>query len=93
MNNSRFKILNVFSSCLYSIAAIGCFAPLTLGYPNNSSSYSNSISLSINDSPKEVIDQVWQIIYRDYMDSNGNYNSNEWLKKILRHILIWDLQK
>ncbi len=36
-------------------------------------------SLIIKDSPKEVIDQVWQIIYRDYLDSNGNYNSKEWL--------------
>ena len=24
---------------------------------------------SIHDSPKEVIDQVWQIVYRDYLDS------------------------
>ena len=28
---------------------------------------------SITDSPKEVIDQVWQIVYRDYLDSSGSY--------------------
>ncbi len=34
----------------------------------------------IQDSPKEVIDQVWQIIYRDYMDSNGSYQRKDWIK-------------
>ncbi|AAQ00059.1 MULTISPECIES: S41 family peptidase [Prochlorococcus] len=34
----------------------------------------------IEDSPKEVMDQVWQIIYRDYMDSTGKYDQKEWFK-------------
>ena len=33
----------------------------------------------INDSPKEVIDQVWQIIYRDYLDASGDYDEISWL--------------
>ena len=33
---------------------------------------------SITDSPKEVIDQVWQIVYRDYMDSSGAYTESRW---------------
>ncbi len=37
-------------------------------------------SLLVKNSPKEVLDQVWQIIYRDYLDSNGNYNKKSWLK-------------
>jgi carboxyl-terminal processing protease len=33
---------------------------------------------SISDSPKEVIDQVWQIVYRDYLDSSGDYDEKLW---------------
>ena len=33
---------------------------------------------SITDSPKEVIDQVWQIVYRDYLDSSGAYSEARW---------------
>ena len=33
---------------------------------------------SISDSPKEVIDQVWQIVYRDYLDSSGDYDEASW---------------
>ena len=33
---------------------------------------------SITDSPKEVIDQVWQIVYRDYLDSSGTYTESRW---------------
>ena len=34
----------------------------------------------IEDSPKEVIDEVWQIIFRDYLDSSGTYNPQDWIK-------------
>jgi carboxyl-terminal processing protease len=33
---------------------------------------------AITDSPKEVIDQVWQIVYRDYLDSSGTYTDDRW---------------
>ena len=33
---------------------------------------------SISDSPKEVIDQVWQIVYRDHLDSSGDYDEQSW---------------
>ena len=33
---------------------------------------------SIHDSPKEVIDQVWQIVYRDFLDSAGSYDEKTW---------------
>ena len=33
---------------------------------------------AISDSPKEVIDQVWQIVYRDYLDSTGAYSDARW---------------
>ena len=35
-------------------------------------------SPAIADSPKEVIDQVWQIVYRDYLDSSGSYTESRW---------------
>jgi len=32
----------------------------------------------ISDSPKEVIDQTWQIVFRDYLDTTGKYNAERW---------------
>ena len=43
-------------------------------------------SAAISDSPKEVIDQVWQIVYRDYLDSSGTYSSSSWRQ--LRRTLL-----
>ena len=41
----------------------------------------NSIESSIlKNSNKEVIDHVWQIIYRDFLDSDGNFNRSNWIK-------------
>ena len=28
---------------------------------------------------KEVIDHVWQIVYRDFLDSSGNFESSNWI--------------
>jgi len=42
-------------------------------------------SILIN-SHKEVIDHVWQIIYRDFLDSDGTFSKTDWIslrKKIL----------
>ena len=41
---------------------------------------------AITDSPKEVIDQVWQIVYRDFLDSSGAYTPDRW--KALRRELL-----
>lgn len=41
---------------------------------------------SITDSPKEVIDQVWQIVYRDFLDSSGSYSPDRW-KQLRRQLL------
>ncbi|MCP9927596.1 S41 family peptidase [Cyanobium sp. CH-040] len=30
------------------------------------------------DSPKEVIDQTWQIVFRDFLDTNGKYTAEQW---------------
>lgn len=58
--------------------AVAVAAP-RLGLPGASSA-------AISDSPKEVIDQVWQIVYRDYLDSSGTYSSSSWRQ--LRRTLL-----
>ena len=41
----------------------------------------NSLESSVlKNSNKEVIDHVWQIIYRDFLDSDGNFNRSNWIK-------------
>ena len=40
----------------------------------------------ISDSPKEVIDQTWQIVFRDYLDTTGKYSQERWRK--LRHDVL-----
>ena len=43
--------------------------------------FTNSLESSIlKNSNKEVIDHVWQIIYRDFLDSNGSFNRSNWIK-------------
>jgi carboxyl-terminal processing protease len=40
----------------------------------------------ISDSPKEVMDQAWQIVFRDYLDTTGKYNADQW-RKLRRELL------
>ena len=34
----------------------------------------------LNNSHKEVIDNVWQIIYRDFLDSSGKFKKSNWIE-------------
>ena len=34
----------------------------------------------LNNSHKEVIDHVWQIVYRDFLDSNGKFEKSNWIE-------------
>jgi len=43
-------------------------------------------SSRISDSPKEVIDQTWQIVFRDYLDINGKYKPEKW-RSLRRDVL------
>jgi carboxyl-terminal processing protease len=43
-------------------------------------------SLAITDSPKEVMDQAWQIVFRDYLDTTGKYSPERW-RKLRRDLL------
>ena len=36
--------------------------------------------VTITDSPKEVMDQAWQIVFRDYLDTTGKYTPEQWRK-------------
>ena len=43
--------------------------------------FSNSIESSVlRNSNKEIIDHVWQIIYRDFLDSEGEFDKSNWIK-------------
>ncbi len=34
----------------------------------------------LNNGHKEVIDHVWQIVYRDFLDSSGKFQKSNWIK-------------
>jgi carboxyl-terminal processing protease len=42
--------------------------------------------VAISDSPKEVMDQAWQIVFRDYLDTTGQYTEDTW-RKLRRDVL------
>jgi carboxyl-terminal processing protease len=42
--------------------------------------------LTIADSPKEVMDQAWQIVFRDYLDTTGKYTPDRW-RTLRREVL------
>jgi len=37
-------------------------------------------STVLNNGYKEVIDHVWQIVYRDFLDSSGKFQKSNWIK-------------
>ncbi len=72
---SQIFVSNALSAFLYSIiTSSSAFALPT------------STTAGIINSPKELIDQVWQIIYRDYLHSAGTYDATKW--KTLRKELL-----
>ncbi len=80
MDGMRAKKISINTSqrrCLVIALGVGAVTTAAvvanpgLGLPSTSSS-------SITTSPKEVIDQVWQIVYRDFLDSSGGYDLDRW---------------
>ena len=72
------------SRALLSLLGVGGIATgITVGSPSLSLPISTT---AVSDSPKEVIDQVWQIVYRDYLDPTGNYSPESW-RKLRRDLL------
>ena len=49
-------------------------------FSSASFSFQANSSNLVTDNPKEIIDQVWQIIFRDFLDYSGKYSSLEWIK-------------
>ncbi len=49
-------------------------------FPLPSFSFQANSSTLITNNPKEIIDQVWQIIYRDFLDYSGKYKAEDWIK-------------
>ena len=49
-------------------------------FSSPSFSFQANSSTLVTDNPKEIIDQVWQIIYRDFLDHSGKYNIDNWIK-------------
>ena len=54
---------------------------IILSFSISSVLLAKNINASIlQNSNKEVIDHVWQIIYRDFLDFNGEFNKSNWIK-------------
>ena len=49
-------------------------------FPAPSFCFQAKSSSLITNNPKEIIDQVWQIIYRDFLDYSGKYKAENWIK-------------
>lgn len=58
-----------------ALALSGCSALLVL---SSAALPGRSWATLITDSPKEVIDEAWQIIYRNYLVSIGDYDRDSW---------------
>ena len=48
--------------------------------PSPSFAFQANSSTLISNNPKEIIDQVWQIIYRDFLDYSGKHKPEDWIK-------------
>ncbi len=53
---------------------------LSVVLPAPSFPFQANSSTLITNNPKEIIDQVWQIIYRDFLDYSGKYKAEDWIK-------------
>lgn len=63
---------------LIVLAGVGTF--VTTALVGGRSFVPPSLASLINDSPKEVMDQAWQIVFRDYLDTTGKYTPEQWRK-------------
>ena len=73
------KTCGRFNSKLNSILKRKCY--LLIPFAFSGFVLINSIESSVlKNSPKEVVDHVWQIIYRDFLDSDGDFSRSNWIK-------------
>ncbi|MBW4653233.1 MAG: S41 family peptidase [Kaiparowitsia implicata GSE-PSE-MK54-09C] len=65
----RVRLVNALLFC----GTVAASAGLSLLTP----ALSPAVQASLQDSPKAVLDEAWQIVYRDYVD--GNFNNVDWV--------------
>ena len=41
------------------------------------SAWCRAVNAALQDSPKAIVDQVWQLVNREYVD--GSFNNQDWL--------------
>jgi carboxyl-terminal processing protease len=63
----------MFKKFLKIFITIAIFSSPSFSFQSNSSTL-------VTNNPKEIIDQVWHIIYRDFLDYSGKYNEDNWIK-------------
>ena len=79
MNHSRLRRV-----ALVALAGAGTFSgAVILG---SDLMVGSSTAAIISDSPKEVMDEAWQIVFRDYLDTTGKYSEETW-RKLRRDVL------
>ena len=66
------EIKKLFNNQLFFLLAATTFS--------GSFFYSKVNATILNNNHKEVIDHVWQIIYRDFLDSSGKFNRSNWIR-------------
>ncbi len=81
MGQSKLKRVKHISSIIALIGLSNC--PASYSFESDYHSYEISY---ITDNPKEVIDQAWQIVFRDFLDSSGLYTVEKW-KKVRKQVL------
>ena len=64
-----------------TLALVGCVGGVSLKIFHDP-----ALSSLISNSPKETIDETWQIVYRDYLSINQKYDPDKW-KKIRLDVL------
>lgn len=68
------------------VALIGLGACATTAVLAREMVMAPTANLTIAESPKEVMDQAWQIVFRDYLDTTGKYTPERW--RTLRRELL-----
>ena len=70
----RSQILNIkfFSNKQFSFFLVASFSGIFFNH--------NVEATILNNSYKEVIDHVWQIVYRDFLDSSGKFQKSNWIE-------------
>ncbi|GAB4139691.1 MAG: S41 family peptidase [Cyanobacteria bacterium J069] len=66
-NRSRWLNVTLFSGTVAAAATVSLLTPV----------FSSAVNASLQDSPKALLDEAWQIVNREYVDSS--FNQVDWL--------------